>query len=105
MIEKRKNERIDKRILIRYLSENESATLFNATVTKNISNGGFCIKTNYNLKKGSKILVRFLLPNSSNYQETEAVVKWNKPIHKNYQYETGIQFINLNAEVVEAFQY
>ena len=104
MAEKRKNVRIDKQIVIRYLRENDRASLFSAIISQNVSDGGFCIKTDYKLGEGSTIIIRFHLPNTRNYQEAEAVVKWIRPIYKNYQYETGIQFVDKEKEIIRAFQ-
>jgi c-di-GMP-binding flagellar brake protein YcgR len=101
---KRKNMRKDDRvelktetnILFGVCREKNSHKIPEKVMTKNISNGGLCVVSDVEVKKGTVLATEIVL-NTAGMEKFKAYceVIWSRKADEGGKFETGLQFIGL----------
>lgn len=99
----RKDKRVELKtetnIIFGVCREKNSHKIPERVTTKNISNGGMCVVSNIELKKGTVLAAEVVL-NTSGMERFKAYCEavWSKKAENEGNYETGLQFIGLKPE-------
>lgn len=96
----RKNERVElnteTNIIFGVCREKNSHKIPEKVMTKNISNGGICVVSNVEVKKGTVLAAEIVL-NTEGMEKFKAYCEtvWSKKCDETGSYEAGLQFIGL----------
>lgn len=99
-----KERRARPRALIRVLVDYESSGTYLYDYSNDLSEGGLFIETEQPLQKGSKLNLRFTLPNLDKVFEITGKVAWVNQVPKHDSKPVkgrpgmGVQFVNMEAE-------
>ena len=104
---KRKNMRKDDRVEIKtqtnilfgVCADKNSHKIPEKVMTKNISNGGLCVVSNIEMKKGTVLAAEIVL-NTDGMEKFKAYCEavWSRKSEEAGTYETGLQFIGLKPD-------
>lgn len=94
---KRKEFEID----VKYIHENDPLTLLKSSFSKNISTGGFCIRSYEKLSVNDVIIIRFYLEDMSNYSEAKAKIVWTEEVIPKSIYDSGIEFLDITEGLID----
>ena len=97
IIEKRRFERIESNLPLRYKNIRTSTGPM-GSLTKNISEGGISFKTNEFISLACRLVVEINLPTVQRPIKAISKVAWIRKLSSGEQYELGNQFLEISKE-------
>ena len=97
VIEKRRFERIDSNLPLRYKNI-KTATVPMGSLTKDISEGGVSFKTGEFISLACRLVVEITLPTAQRPIKAISKVAWIRKLSSGEQYELGNQFLEISKE-------
>lgn len=96
--DKRRYKRIDFTVPIQYKNLRMPAELPVGSVTRNLSEGGICFKSNKFVSLACRLVVEITLPTSPKPIKAISKIAWIRKIPSSDQYELGNQFLEITKE-------
>lgn len=95
--ERRRFQRIDSNLPLRYKNI-KTATVPMGSLTRDISEGGVCFKTNEFISLACRLVVEVTLPTVQRPIKAISKVAWIRKLSSGEQYELGNQFLEISKE-------
>ena len=96
--EKRRYKRIESKLPLQYKNLRKPGEPPTGSLTKNISEGGICFKSNEFISLACRLVVEISLPTAPKPIKAIAKVAWIKKTPNGDQYELGNQFLDMTKE-------
>ena len=104
--EKRRFKRIDSNLPVQYKNLRKAGVTPAGSLTRNLSEGGVCFKTNEFISLACRLVVEISLPTVTKPIKAISKVAWIRKVPSSDQYELGNQFLEMTKEdksVIEKF--
>jgi c-di-GMP-binding flagellar brake protein YcgR len=98
MEEKRRHKRVESNFPVQYRNLRKPGIPSVGTVTRNLSEGGVCFKSNEFVSLACRLVVEVSLPNSPKPVKAISKVAWIRKTPSGDQYELGNQFLEITKE-------
>jgi len=96
--DKRKFKRTDSNLPVQYRNLRKVGVSPLGSVTRNLSEGGICFKSNEFISLACRLVVELSLPNVTKPVKAISKVAWIRKIPSSDQYELGNQFLEITKE-------
>ncbi|MCM8791012.1 MAG: PilZ domain-containing protein [Candidatus Omnitrophica bacterium] len=96
--EKRKYKRVNSSLAIQYKNLRQLGEAASGSLTKNVSEGGVCFKSNKFISLACRLVLEISLPNSPKPIKAISKVAWIRKLPSSDQYELGNQFLEITKE-------
>lgn len=96
--EKRRYRRVDSNFPMQYRNLRIATEIPAGSVTRNLSEGGVCFKSNKFVSLACRLVVEISLPSSPKPVKAISKVAWIRKIPSSDQYELGNQFLEITKE-------
>jgi c-di-GMP-binding flagellar brake protein YcgR len=96
--EKRRHKRVESSFPVQYRNLRKLGVPSTGTVTRNLSEGGVCFKSNEFISLACRLVVEVALPNSAKPIKAISKVAWIRKTPSGDQYELGNQFLEITKE-------
>lgn len=96
--EKRRFKRVDFNLPVQYKNLRAPADLSSGSVSRNLSEGGVCFKSNKFVSLACRLVVEITLPASPKPIKAISKVAWIRKVPSSDQYELGNQFLEITKE-------
>jgi c-di-GMP-binding flagellar brake protein YcgR len=96
--EKRRFKRVDSNFPVQYRNLRKAGVMPAASITRNLSEGGVCFKSNEFVSLACRLVVEISLPNSTKPIKAISKVAWIRKVPSTDQYELGNQFLEITKE-------
>jgi c-di-GMP-binding flagellar brake protein YcgR len=83
---------------LQYKNLRKSSDLPKGSLTRNISEGGVCFKSDEFISLACRLIVEIMLPTSSKPIKAISKVAWIRKLPSSDQYEMGNQFLEITKE-------
>jgi c-di-GMP-binding flagellar brake protein YcgR len=96
--EKRKHKRVDSTFPVQYRNLRKAGVMPAGSMTRNLSEGGVCFKSNEFVSLACRLVVEISLPNMMKPVKAISKVAWIRKVPSTDQYELGNQFLEITKE-------
>ena len=96
--DKRRYKRVDFNFPIQYKNLKTAGEIPLGSLTRNLSEGGVCFKSNRFVSLACRLVVEISLPTSPRPVKAISKVAWIRKIPSSDQYELGNQFLEITKE-------
>ena len=96
--EKRRFKRVDTNIPVQFKDLRKAGELPAGSLTRNLSEGGVCFKTNRFVSLACRLVVEISLPSAPKPVKAISKVAWIRKVPSSDQYELGNQFLEISKE-------
>lgn len=96
--EKRRYQRVQSVLPVQYKNLRKNGHLPVGSLTRNISEGGICFKSNEFISLACRLVVEISLPSLPKPIKAISKVAWIRKLPANEQYELGNQFLEMTKE-------
>ena len=96
--EKRRFKRVDTNIPVQFKDLRKAGELPAGSLTRNLSEGGVCFKTNRFVSLACRLVVEISLPSATKPVKAISKVAWIRKVPSSDQYELGNQFLEISKE-------
>ena len=96
--EKRKHKRVDSNLAVQYKNLRQIGEMPCGSLTRNLSEGGVCFKSNKFISLACRLVLEINLPNSPKPIKAISKVAWIRKVPSSDQYELGNQFLEITRE-------
>ena len=95
---KRKHTRVDSTFPVQYRNLRKAGVMPAGSMTRNLSEGGVCFKSNEFISLACRLVVEISLPNMTKPVKAISKIAWIRKIPSTDQYELGNQFLEITKE-------
>ena len=96
--DKRKHKRVDSTFPLQYRNLRKAGVMPAGSMTRNLSEGGVCFKSNEFVSLACRLVVEISLPNMTKPVKAISKVAWIRKVPSTDQYELGNQFLEITKE-------
>ena len=95
---KRRHKRVDSNFPVQYRNLRKAGIPSAGTISRNLSEGGVCFKSNEFVSLACRLVLEITLPNSTKPVKAISKVAWIRKVPSSDQYELGNQFLEITKE-------
>ena len=102
---KDKSKRAATNFPVYYQIKDTDNSIYGYTYIKNLSKDGICIRTREDIKKGTNVFLKFMIPAIDTVIETNGKVKWSESVFDELFY-AGVVFTKIqkdNQDLIASF--
>ena len=96
--DKRKHKRVDSTFPVQYRNLRKAGVMPAGSMTRNLSEGGVCFKSNEFISLACRLVVEISLPNMTKPVKAISKIAWIRKVPSTDQYELGNQFLEITKE-------
>ncbi len=96
--EQRRFKRVDSNLPVQYKNLRKAGETPTGSLTRNLSQGGVCFKSNEFISLACRLVVEISLPTVSKPIKAISKVAWIRKLPSSDQYELGNQFLEMTKE-------
>lgn len=96
--DKRRHKRVDSNFPVQYRNLRKAGVPAAGTITRNLSEGGVCFKSNEFVSLACRLVLEISLPNATKPVKAISKVAWIRKVPSSDQYELGNQFLEITKE-------
>lgn len=96
--EKRKYKRVDSSLQVQFKNLRQPSDLPSGSLTRNVSEGGVCFKSNKFISLACRLVLEISIPNAPKPVKAISKVAWIRKVPSTDQYELGNQFLEIAKE-------
>lgn len=96
--EKRKFKRVDSSLQVQFKNLRQPGEFPIGSLTKNVSEGGVCFKSNRFISLACRLVLEISVPNSPRPVKAISKVAWIRKVPSSDQYELGNQFLEITKD-------